>query len=144
MLTFQSFDQMEWTTGPGGQLHSFEAVFSPRGPDGKPLLLWGRKTGQVNSEVAKTWRKYDIREILEKNWDTLGPKLKGKLHVITGGEDTFYLEGAVKLLKKSLEELSDDPVVEIHPGKTHGSLLTRELRQRIYREMVAAFKKHAD
>ena len=33
------------------------------------------------------------------NWATLGPKLAGKLHVITGELDTFYLEGAVRLLK---------------------------------------------
>ncbi|MCH8193726.1 MAG: FtsW/RodA/SpoVE family cell cycle protein [Planctomycetes bacterium] len=112
----------EWALGHGGQLHSFEAVFSPRGKDGKPLLVWDRKTGKVNTEVAKTWEKYDIRLILERNWKTRGPKLKGKLHVFMGDADTFYLEGATILLKESHEKLKTDAVVEIHPGKNHGSL----------------------
>ena len=78
--------------GRGGQLQSFEAVFSPRGPDGQPLKVWDRKTGKLNVEVAKTWRKYDIRHMVESNWKTLGPKLEGKLHLFCGDKDTFYLE----------------------------------------------------
>lgn len=139
---YKEFADNEWTLGPGGQLHSFEAVFSPRGKDGKPLLVWDRKTGVVNTNVAKTWEKYDIRLILEQNWNTLGPKLKGKLHVFMGDEDTFYLEGATILLKKSLEELKSDALVEIHPGKDHGSLMTRELITRIRGQMVDAFLKN--
>jgi len=143
LVWYKDFDGFEWTLGPGGQLHSFEAVFSPRGKDGKPMLAWDRKTGAVNTTVAKTWEKYDIRLILERNWKTLGPKLKAKLHVFMGDEDTFYLEGATMLLKKSMAELNADAVVEIHPGKDHGSLMTRELRDRIRSEMVEAFlKKH--
>jgi len=79
--------------------------------------------------------------VLERNWATLGPKLKGKLHVITGGLDTFYLEGAVKLLKETLERLGSDAVVEIHPGKDHGTVMTRELRDRIGREMMAKYRR---
>ena len=143
LVWYKNFDGFEWTLGPGGQLHSFEAVFSPRGKDGEPMLAWDRKTGAVNTTIAKTWEKYDIRLILERNWKTLGPKLKGKLHVFMGDEDTFYLEGATILLKKSMAKLNTDAVVEIHPGKDHGSLMTRELRNRIRSEMVEAFlKKH--
>ncbi|MGH7201942.1 MAG: hypothetical protein ACREJB_15150, partial [Planctomycetaceae bacterium] len=95
----------------------------------------------VNTEVARTWRKYDIRLILEENWPTLGPKLADKLHVFMGGQDTFFLEGATVLLKQSLDRLGSDAVVEIHPGKDHGSLLTRELRRRINQEMAETFRR---
>ncbi|MEX2287385.1 MAG: alpha/beta hydrolase-fold protein [Planctomycetaceae bacterium] len=145
LLWYQDFANMEETLGPGGQLHSFEAVFSPRGDDGKPLLLWDRRTGKIDSAVAKTWQKYDNRLLLETNWKTLGPKLQGKLHVFMGGVDTFYLEGATMLLKQSLASLGSDAVVEIHADRTHGDLLTAELRQRIRREMADAFlKSHPD
>ena len=145
MLWYRGFADMEWTLGHGGQLHSFEAVFSRRGPDGKPLLLWDRQTGEINTEVAKTWEAFDIRLILERNWDKLGAKLKGKLHVFNGELDTFYLEGATILLKESLQKLSDDPVVEIHSGKDHGSIMTSQLRARIRREMVQTFlRNHSD
>ncbi|HSQ56451.1 MAG TPA: alpha/beta hydrolase-fold protein, partial [Gemmata sp.] len=61
VLYFQPFSDMESYLGRGGQLGSFEAVFSPRGPDGKPRLLWDRRTGAIDLAVAKTWEKYDIR-----------------------------------------------------------------------------------
>lgn len=142
VLWYKGFADMEWTLGHGGQLHSFEAVFSPQGEDGTPELLWDRKTGKVNTKVANTWKKYDIRHILETRWKTLGPKLQGKLHVFMGDADTFYLEGATVLLKKSLEELQSDAVVEIHPGKDHFTLLSRTMRSRIVKEMVDAFLKN--
>ena len=141
-LWYKGFADMEWTLGPGGQLHSFEAAFSPRGKDGKPLLVWDRKTGEVHTEVAKTWEKYDIRLILERNWKTLGPKLTGKLHVIMGDGDTFYLEGATKLLKKSLADLNSDAIVELVPGKDHFNLFRGGLAMRIRREMVSQFLQH--
>lgn len=141
LLTFRGFAMMEQVLGPGEQLHSFEAVFSPRGRDGKPRLLWDRKTGAIDLDVAKSWEKYDIRLTLERNWKTLGPKLAGKIHVFTGSEDTFYLEGAVRLLKESLAKLGSDAVIEIHPGKDHGTLLDAEMLQRIRSEMVEAYLK---
>ncbi|MFQ5734791.1 MAG: alpha/beta hydrolase-fold protein, partial [Planctomycetaceae bacterium] len=138
-LWYDGFSKMEWVVGYGGQLHSFEAAFSPRGDDGQPLLIWDRKTGKVNTKVARTWEKYDIRLILERNWKTLRPKLKGKLHVHMGDTDTFYLEGATIRLKESLAKLGSDAVVEIHKGKNHFNLLRGGLAQRIRREMVDVF-----
>jgi len=138
-LLYQGFAEMEWVLGHGGQLHSFEAVFSPRGEDGKPMLVWDRKTGRVDTRVAETWRKYDIRLILEQNWARLAPQLSGKIHVHMGELDTFYLEGATRLLKQSMAKLNSDAVVEMYPGKDHGSVMTAQLRNRMRREMVDAF-----
>lgn len=140
-LWFDDFDHMEETLGPGGQLHSFEAVFSPRGADGKPLRLWNRQSGELNAEVAKAWENYDIRLMLERNWASLGPRLAGKLHIFMGDADTFYLEGATSLLKEALAALGSDAVVEIVPDKDHSNLLTAELRDRIRREMTDRFLK---
>jgi pimeloyl-ACP methyl ester carboxylesterase len=142
IVWYQTFAQMEWVLGYGGQLHSFEAVFSPRGADGRPQLLWDRPSGVIDTAVAKTWEKYDIRLTLERDWKTLGPKLQGKLHVIMGDLDTFYLEGATRRLKESLAKLGSDAVVEMVPDRDHMNLLSSELVSRIRREMVAAFLKH--
>ncbi|HLQ45237.1 MAG TPA: alpha/beta hydrolase-fold protein, partial [Planctomycetaceae bacterium] len=108
VLWYREFDWMEEVLGPGGQLHSFEAVFSPRGSDGKPVRVWDRRTGAVDTDAAKAWEKYDTRLVLERNWPTLGPKLRGKLHVYMGELDTFYLEGATRLLQESLKKLGSD------------------------------------
>ncbi|HEV3299955.1 MAG TPA: alpha/beta hydrolase-fold protein [Planctomycetaceae bacterium] len=149
VLYYQKFCEMEDVLGPGGQLMSFEAVFGPSAPaaDGsqvttgirRPRPLWDRKTGAIDLAVAKAWEQYDIHLVLERNWDRLGPKLAGKLHVFMGTEDTFYLEGAVRLLKQSLEKLKSDAVVELIPGKSHMNLLDRKLTERIQKEMAASY-----
>ena len=141
ILFYKPFSDMEEVMGHGGQLPSFEAVFSPRGPDGRPRKLWDRATGAIDPEVTKTWERYDIRLVLERNWKKLGPKLAGKLHVYTGGSDTFYLEGATALLKDALARLGSDAVVELFPGRDHSTLLDRGLRQRIAREMAEQFRR---
>lgn len=141
MLYYKPFSDMEVVMGHGGQLGSFEAVFGPRGADGRPAPLWDRKTGTVDPAVAKTWERYDIRLVLERDWKTLGPKLAGKLHVSMGAEDTFYLDGATRLLQDSLKQLSSDAMVEIFPGKDHGTLRDAALRARIAREMAEQFRR---
>jgi hypothetical protein len=138
ILFYRFFSDMEEVVGHGGQLASFEAVFSPRGPNGRPRKLWDRNTGTIDPDTAKSWERYDIRLVLEKNWNTLAPKLAGKLHVWTGAEDTFYLEGAVKQLKESLRKLGSDAVVEIHPDRDH-SLRDKAILDRIAREMADRF-----
>jgi hypothetical protein len=137
-LFYRHFSDMEAVMGHGGQLASFEAVFSPRGPDGWPRKLWDRSTGTIDPITAKSWERYDIRLVLENNWKTLAPKLTGKLHVWTGSEDTFYLEGAVKRLKESLARLGSDAVVEIHPGRDH-KLRDKAILDRIAREMAERY-----
>jgi len=139
-LYYDRFCRMDDVIGWGGQLGSFEAVFSPLDQNGRPRKLWDRSTGTLDPDVAKAWEAYDIRLVLERNWPALGPKLKGKLHVIMGDVDTFYLEGAVKLLKESLTKLGSDAVVEIVLNRDHGTLLDPALANRLDREMNAAVR----
>jgi pimeloyl-ACP methyl ester carboxylesterase len=138
VLFYDRFSRMDDAIGWGGQLGSFEAVFSPLDRDGRPRKLWNRTTGAIDTQVARAWEPYDIRLVLQKNWPALGPKLKGKLHVIMGGMDTFYLEGAVKLLKESQVTLGSDAEIEIVTDRDHGSLVDAQLVQRLDREMHAA------
>jgi hypothetical protein len=141
-LFYKPFSDMEVVMGHGGQLGSFEAVFSERGSDGRPRKLWDRNSGAIDLQVAKSWERYDIRLVLERNWKTLGPKLGGKLHVYMGGNDTFYLDGATALLKEALAKLGGDAAVEIFPGKDHSTLMDKAIRERIAKEMAAAYRKH--
>lgn len=141
VLWFDSFCRMDDTLGRGGQLRSFEAVFSPLGSDGLPRRLWDRPSGKIDPQVARAWRQYDIRLRLEENWDELGPKLAGKLHVIAGAEDTFYLDGAVSLLAESLARLGSDAEVVVLPGVDHSGVLGREQINKMRRQMSEAFHR---
>jgi pimeloyl-ACP methyl ester carboxylesterase len=130
---------MEVVLGRGGQFQSFEAVFSPRGADGKPLRLWDRETGKVDPRVAQAWRNYDIRQILESNWQQLEPKLAGKLTIICGDADTFYLERAVMRVKDVLAKLGSDASVVIVPDAGHG--LTPLVHQQVAEQIAERFKR---
>ena len=129
----------EWVLGRGGQMGSFEAVFGPRGPDGKPALLWDRQTGKIDPKVAEAWRKYDIRYIVETNWKTLGPKLKGKLHLFCGDKDTYYLERAFFKLRDALQRLGSDAYIEVIPGASH--MLPPTIYNKIARQMADQFDR---
>ncbi|MBX7167029.1 MAG: hypothetical protein K1X74_11930 [Pirellulales bacterium] len=142
VLWYDDFARMDDVLKRGGQLRSFEAVFSPRGPDGEPLRLWDRTTGRIDPAIATAWEAYDIRLVLERNWDTLGPLLAGKLHVIAAGLDTFYLDGAVRRLAESLDELGSDAVIEVDEDKDHATLLNPALRARILTEITETFHVH--
>ena len=146
VMSIEQFVKREEVLGDhGGQFASFEWVWSPKGPDGRPMKLFDRETGEQNPEVQQAWQKYDIRVILEKKWPTLGRKLRGKVSVICGGADTFHLEEAVARLCDFFREKGSDARCEIVPGRDHGNLYEpfqtypEGLDARIAKEMQAKF-----
>jgi hypothetical protein len=141
-LWYDSFGKMDDCIGRGGQLRSFEAVFSPLGEDGQPRKLWDRETGQIDPEVARAWQAYDIRLKLKREWPQLSSKLQGKLHVTVGSLDTFYLDGAVALLADTLKKLGSDADITILAGESHSSLLTQEFYRKMRRQMSDTFLRH--
>ncbi len=107
-VTMEDENHMELVIGDksrsGGQWDIWEAVYSPMGEDGYPMRIWDKVSGKINHDVADYWREnYDMRYILERDWETLGPKLEGKLHVFVGDMDNFHLNNAVYLLEEFLE-----------------------------------------
>lgn len=140
VLFYPSFGKMDDVLGRGGQLRSFEAVFSPLDAGGLPKKLWDRTSGRIDPEVAKAWEKYDIRLVLERNWQTLEPLLRGKLHITVGTLDTFYLDGAVLALAHSLKRMGSDAEITIVPGADHGTILTSEYHHQVRRQMTAVVR----
>lgn len=122
--TFEQYARQEAVQGEyGGQMSSFEWVFSPRGADGRPMPMFDRATGAVDPVVAGYWREhYDIAHKLQTQWPMLKPDLDGKIHVIIGDADTFYLDGAARRLKTVLDGLGANAEVRFLPGKTHFDL----------------------
>ncbi len=92
----------------GGQWDIWEATYSPQGKDGYPKRIWDKYTGVINQDVANYWKEnYDLRYILERDWDKLGDKLKGKIHIYCGDMDNYYLNNAVYLMEDFLESTTD-------------------------------------
>jgi hypothetical protein len=108
LTTMEEFSRQEAVLGTrgrsGGQMDAFHAVFGPVGPDGYPAKLWDADTGQIHPEVARYWREhYDLTALLERDWERLGPRLVGKIHVTMGTKDTFYLDAAAHRMEAFLE-----------------------------------------
>src|SRR4029077_6192410 len=119
-ITMEDFAHREMVLGDyGGEGSSFEAVFSPRGADGRPMRLFNRATGEIDAEVARAWAKYDIARILRQNWRQLGPKLNGKIHLFVGTADNFYLDEPAHLLEQTIRELGGAATFVFLPGRTH-------------------------
>jgi hypothetical protein len=92
----------------GDQWDIWQAVFGPVGPDGYPKPIWDKLTGEIDREVAAYWKEnYDLVHILRRDWKTLGPKLKGKVHIYVGDMDNYYLNNAVYLAEEFLEGATD-------------------------------------
>ena len=120
--------------GDGWALSTFEAVFSPRGKDGRPLKLWDRDTGVIDPDVANAWKKYDLWIILQNNWNTLAPNLAGKIHIYVADNDPFRLDNPVRLLKQAMAGTNADMEIEIADAGGH-SLWSDELREYIHQGM---------
>jgi Putative esterase len=111
----QKFSQLEDVLGSHGrsgqQLEIWEAAYGPVGDDGYPKPLWDKRTGKIDRSVALYMRDhgYDLGYDLRTNWKTLGPKLKGKIHMYVGDMDSYYLNLAVYDVEDFLKSTTDPP-----------------------------------
>jgi len=108
------------------QFAIWQAVYGPVGDDGYPKPLYDIATGKIDKSVALYMREhgYDLRYYLENNWSKLGSALVGKIHIISGDMDNFYLNLAVYRMEDFLAN-SRDPYYDGsfqygRPMKGHG------------------------
>jgi hypothetical protein len=93
----------------GGQWDIWEATYGPVGADGYPQPIWNKKTGEIDKKVAAYWKQhYDLRNIVETNWTTLGLKIANKLNVYVGDADSYYLNMGVHKFDEFIRK-ADDP-----------------------------------
>jgi hypothetical protein len=128
-------------TMSGGQWGSWNAVYGPRGKDGKPVPLWDPKTGIIDRSVAEHWKKYDLRMILETNWTRLAPKLKGKIHIYVGEADDYFLNNAVHLLDDFLAHAYPASGGYIRYGQGKGHTGMPQSTYQLLREMQDAYRR---
>lgn len=109
VATMRQIAQMERSTGTRGrsaaQFDIWNATYGPVGSDGYPRQVFDLRTGVIDREVALYMRDhgYDLRYYLQQNWPSLGPKLVGKLHILTGDMDDFILAPSIYLMENFLE-----------------------------------------
>ena len=88
----------------GDQLDIWQAVYGPVGADGYPQTIFDKETGVIDHRTAAYWKEhFDLNSILQRDWETLGPKLQGKIHLYVGSDDTYMLNNAVYLMEDFLK-----------------------------------------
>lgn len=106
----------------GSQWGSWNALYSPKGEDGLPAMVFHPTTGVIDHTVAKQWEKYDLLKMVSANWSELGPKVQGKIYVWMGDMDNYYLNNAMRdfdaFLKKTTSPKSD-AIIEFEAMKGH-------------------------
>ena len=129
----------------GGQIASFEWVFSRRGAGGLPAAMFDRTTGAVDSAVIAYWKEhYDVAERLRRHWPELRRDLDGKIHLTVGSADTFYLDGAAHLLEATMKGLGAKTDFRYVEGRGHFDLYTMgDDRSGLYRAMAWEMYAHA-
>ena len=128
-----------WTMS-GEQWGAWNAVYGARGLDGRPMPLWDAKSGKIDRRQVEHWKKYDLRMVLEENWKTLGPKLRGKINIWIGEADDYFLNNAVHMLDQFLSKANPpyEGRIVYGPGKGHCFL---GLTQRQLMDEMARQKK---
>ncbi|MDQ8175435.1 MAG: hypothetical protein P2976_07600 [Gemmatimonadota bacterium] len=109
-------------TRSGDQFDVWESVYSPVGPDGYPARLWDKRTGVIDTAVARYWQEHwDLSYILQRDWAILGPKVRGKLRLYVGDMDNYYLNNAVYEVEKFLRSANPpaDAVVDYGDRDEH-------------------------
>ena len=106
--TMEQDNRIELVVGDHGRgaglWDGMQAVFGPVAADGYPGMIWDKKTGAIDPDVAKYWKDHsDLGNILQRDWPTLGPKLVGKIHLTVGTSDQWYLANAVRRVDKILQ-----------------------------------------
>ncbi len=112
LVTMREMSQLEAVLGSkqrsGQQLDIWQAAYGPIGEDGYPKPLWDKLTGEIDREVALYMRdRYDLVYYLKQHWAEIGSNLVGKLHLICGDMDNFYLNEAVYEMEEFLESTKD-------------------------------------
>jgi hypothetical protein len=157
--TFEDRNLVELALGThgrsAGQHDAWASVFGPVGADGYYQPLYDKATGAIDPEVAIYWRDhYDLRYILQRDWATLGPKLRGKIHITSGTMDNGYLNNAVYQMEEFLVHAVPSPEYEITYGERREHCFTgdtdhpnnvgsRTVHQRYMPAMAEWMKKSA-
>lgn len=160
VMTVRAENENERLLGPrrtsGQQWASWQAVWGPREGDGSIAALYDDHTGAIRREVLDTYLKYDIGRQVRTKPEQSMPLLLNRVRLVVGGEDSFYLEQAVGMLKADVEAIrAHDPraaewgkagdgkgYITIVPGKDHGSVFGSEEVKRFPTEMLEHLEGH--
>lgn len=120
----------------GGEIGAYNAVFGSKGADGLPSLMFDPVTGKIDHDIARQWKKYDLKKVLQKDWSVLGPKLQGKIWIWTGDMDGLYSNVATRFFKAFMDS-TKNPVSDAKISFTPMAGHTQEWSDKVVISLLA-------
>lgn len=139
-IMMKTMYNMEHVLYRGGQMHSFNYVFSTKKADGMPKELCDETTGTIDPTTVAQWKKYDISLYVRSNWQQLKDDLQGKIRVSVGSQDNFLLNYAVALLEKEMKNVDAGFEFNYYPGD-HFTVSTPEYKTTGYRFLQQKYQE---
>jgi pimeloyl-ACP methyl ester carboxylesterase len=133
-ITLQDSVGLDRIAGWGEQMDSFDAAFSLRGADGRPLRLCDWDTGKVDPVVAASWRRHDLSLVVAGMSGPQFDALQGKIHIYVADGDPFMLERAVKAFQRVLAGRGLAADIRFLSNASH-AVWNDELRKAIHEDM---------
>ncbi len=93
----------------------------------------------MDSEVAQAWGASDLRLRLRRNWMEVGAHLGGKINILVGDDDNYYLANPVLRLREFLESRNASANIEILPAHDHAALDAEPVHLRVQRQIDHAY-----
>jgi len=125
---------MEIVYGEGQQFGSYESVFSKKGEDGKPMQVFDRETGNIDTMVSGNWKKYDLRYIIKNADKDVLKKLTKKIHIHVANDDSYFLDLGVKGFKEVTDNIGLEVDVHFYDGMGH-DVWNDSLRNKIHLQL---------
>ncbi len=108
-FTIRQENLMEEVLGPHNtsaqQWDSWQAVWGRRDAEGHVKALYDPLSGQFDAAEAESYRRFDISERVAQEPQKYGPLIKQRVHLLVGGDDTYFLNEAVERLAARVEAL---------------------------------------
>ena len=160
LMTVREEIGVEHVLGPRGdsgeQWGAWAAMFSSRDPATRmPVRAWDAETGAIDlATVERDWSRFDIARLVAGDWKRFDPIFAGKVRLLCGDRDSFYLDRAVRSLREKIDSLrkggaerglapaAGPGYIELIRDATHdGAAATAALRWG--REMREHLRRHA-
>ena len=141
-MTIREETRMEHAIDPDGtsgeQWSAWNAMFS--GLDrttGRPRAAFDLESGCIDRQVIlQDWIRFDITARLREDPADVGPILNDRVRILCGDRDCFYLDEAVRRLRRELDLVREEfdlgegaGSIEIVKGATHDSIVGPAMRR---------------
>jgi len=141
-MSIRQENAMEEVLGPGNssgqQWDSWQACWGSRDSSGKIASLYDPVTGKIDHTEAEKYKRYDINALLASDPNKYGPIFHERVHLIVGGNDSFFLNEAVALLAPQVATApgSGSGYIKIISGFDHGTIFMSPEIRAIPKEML--------